>query len=42
MFFLEGFHPQNVVISRLIFHEKILPINMELLLTAKITAGLNT
>ena len=41
MFFL-GFHPQNVVISCLIFHENILPVNMELLLTAKITPSLNT
>ena len=37
-----GFHPQNVVISCLIFHKKILPVNMELLLTAKTTPGLNT
>ena len=31
----------NVVISCLIFHEKIWPVNMELLLTDKITPGLN-
>ena len=28
--------------SCLIFHEEILPVNMELLLTAKTTPGLNT
>ena len=28
--------------SCLIFHEEILPVNMELLLTTKITPGLNT
>ena len=41
MFFLQGFHPQNVALSCLIFHEKILPVIMELLLTVKINPGLD-
>ena len=38
----KGFHRQNAVMSSLIFHVEILPVNMELLLMAKITPGLNT
>ena len=36
----KSFHPQNAVMSCVIFHE-ILPVNMELLLMAKITPDLN-
>ena len=39
MFFSYVFHPQNVLC--LIFHKKLLPVNMELLLTAKIAPDVN-